>query len=74
MTERGCYTLTENLKKKLRSLAYETGLSESKHVRNALTLYLEHLELQKQRQCAEHDCTTTVQQEAASGSSQGTQN
>ena len=74
MTERGCYTLTKELKKKLRDVANETQIAESKHVRNALALYFEHLELQKQRQCAEHDCTTTVQQEAASGSSQGTQN
>ena len=50
MTERGCYTLTEKIKKKLRSLAYETELSESEHVRNALTLYFEHLESEKQRQ------------------------
>ena len=35
MTERGCYTLTEKLKKKLRSLAYanRTQISESEHVR-----------------------------------------
>ena len=50
MTESGCYTLTEKLKKKLRSLAYRTELSESEHVRNALTLYFEHLESEKQRQ------------------------
>ena len=48
MTERGCYTLTEELKKKLRSLAYETQIAESEHVRNALTLYFERLEAQKE--------------------------
>ena len=48
MTERGCYTMTKELKKKLRSLAYETELPESKHVRKALTLYFEHLETQKE--------------------------
>ena len=63
MTERGCYTLTEKLKKKLRSLAYRTELSESEHVRNALTLYFEHLESEKQRQQSQHECTTTAPQE-----------
>ena len=47
MTERGCYTLTKKFKQKLRSIAYETGLSESRHVRKALTLYFEHLDAQK---------------------------
>ena len=48
MTERGCYTLTENLKNKLRDVADRTQISESKHVRRALTLYFESLEAQKE--------------------------
>ena len=44
MTERGCYTLTEKIKKKLRDVANDTQLPESKHVRRALTLYFESLE------------------------------
>ena len=50
MTERGCYTLTKNLKNKLRDVANRTQMAESKHVRNALRLYFEHLESEKQRQ------------------------
>ena len=48
MTERGCYTLTEELKKQLRDVANRTQIAESKHVRNALSLYFEHLEAQKE--------------------------
>ena len=48
MTERGCYTLTKNLKNKLRDVANRTQMAESKHVRNALNLYFEHLEAQKE--------------------------
>ena len=48
MTERGCYTLTEKLKNKLRDVANDTQLPESKRVRNALRLYFEHLEAQKE--------------------------
>ena len=40
MTARGCYTLTKELKRKLRDVANGTQLAESKHVRNALTLYV----------------------------------
>ena len=40
MTARGCYTLTKELKQKLRDVANGTQLAESKHVRNALTLYV----------------------------------
>ena len=40
MTERGCYTLTKEIKQKLRDVANGTQLAESKHVRNALTLYV----------------------------------
>ena len=48
MTERGCYTLTKKIKKKLRDVANDTQLPESKHVRRALSLYFEHLEAQKE--------------------------
>ena len=48
MTERGCYTMTKEIKKKLRDVANETQIAESKHVRNALSLYFEHLEAQKE--------------------------
>ena len=48
MTERGCYTLTKNLKNKLRDVANDTQLPESKHVRRALSLYFEHLERKKE--------------------------
>ena len=48
MTERGCYTLTKNLKNKLRDVANRTQMAESKHVRRALSLYFEHLEAQKE--------------------------
>ena len=40
MTARCCYTLTKELKQKLRDVANGTQLAESKHVRNALTLYV----------------------------------
>ena len=46
MTERGCYTLTKKLKKKLRDVANRTQTSESKHVRKALDLYFKQLEAQ----------------------------
>ena len=46
ITERGCYTLTKNIKKKLRDVANRTQMPESEHVRNALNLYFEHLEIQ----------------------------
>ena len=48
MTERGCYTMTKKHKDALRDVANRTHLSESKHVRNALDLYFQHLEVQKQ--------------------------
>ena len=48
MAERGCYTLAKELKKKLRDVANDTQISESKHVRNALDLYFEHLERKKE--------------------------
>ena len=48
MTERGCYTLTKELKKQLRAIADETNIAESKHVRKALTLYFEHLDAEKE--------------------------
>ena len=48
MTERGCYTLTKNLKNKLRDVANRTQMAESKHVRRALSLYFEHLERKKE--------------------------
>ena len=44
MTERGCYTMTEEHKKKLQAVANRTQTSESKHVRKALDLYFKHLE------------------------------
>ena len=44
MTERGCYTLTKELKKQLRDVANRTQIAESKYVCNALTRYFEHLE------------------------------
>ena len=47
ITERGTYTLTKKIKKKLRDVANDTQLPESKHVRRALSLYFEHLEVQK---------------------------
>ena len=55
MTERGCYTLTEEIKQKLREVANRTQKAESKHVRNALRLYFEHLEAEKQSELARHD-------------------
>ena len=48
MTERGCYTLTKELKKQLRDVANRTQIAESKHVRNALSRYFEHLEAQEE--------------------------
>ena len=48
MTERGCYTLTKELKKQLRDVANRTQFAESKHVCNALTRYFEHLEAQEE--------------------------
>ena len=48
MTERGCYTLTKTLKKQLRDVANKTQIAESKHVRNALDLYFQHLEAQEE--------------------------
>lgn len=44
MTERGCYTLTKSLKQRLRRVADDTRLSESRHVRNALSLYFDRLD------------------------------
>ena len=55
MTERGCYTLTKAIKQKLRDVANGTQTAESKHVRNALTLYFEHLDAQKRSQLPRHD-------------------
>ena len=46
MTERGCYTLTKSLKRRLRAVANRTQVPESQHVRNALTLYFKHLRSQ----------------------------
>ena len=46
ITERGCYTLTKKIKKKLRDVANRTQMPESEHVRNALNLYFKHLETQ----------------------------
>ena len=57
MTERGTYTLTKKLKKKLRAVANDTQIPESKHVRNALDLYFEHLEAQKEGSDTVDDAT-----------------
>ena len=50
ITERGTYTLTKGLKQKLRTVANDTQLPESKHVRRALSLYFEHLEAERDRE------------------------
>ena len=47
ITEKGTYTLTESLAKRLFTLSFETGKSRSYHVRRALDLYFERLESQK---------------------------
>ena len=47
ITERGTYTLTKGLKHKLRTVANDTQLPESKHERRALSLYFERLETEK---------------------------
>ena len=46
ITERGTYTLTKKHKDKLRTVANDTQISESKLVRKALDLYFEQLEAQ----------------------------
>ena len=58
MTERGCYTLTKEIKKQLRDVASETQIAESKHVRNALALYFEHLEAQTNHENPSQDTLT----------------
>ena len=55
MTERGCYTLTKEVKQKLRDVANRTQTAESKHVRKALRLYFEHLESEKRSELSRHD-------------------
>ena len=44
ITEKGCYTLTEPLAKRLFNLSFETGQSRSYHVRKALEMYFQRLE------------------------------
>lgn len=60
MTARGCFTMTEKHKDKLRRLAFDTEISESKHVRNALDLYFEQLDAQKQGEQPDMEITTNV--------------
>ena len=48
MTERGTYTMPKALKEKLGAMAYAKNIPESEIVRNALDLYFEQLESQKQ--------------------------
>lgn len=50
MTERGCFTMTEKHRKRLRAVANQKQKSESKIVRHALDLYFEHLESQKEQE------------------------
>lgn len=47
ITEEGCYTLTPPIAQRLLKLSFETGQSQSYHVRRALDLYFERLESQK---------------------------
>ena len=47
MTERGCYTVTPRIEKKLRELSYETGKSQSQICREALDLYFDLLDMEK---------------------------
>ena len=48
MTERKTFTMTKEHRKRLEGIAYDTNISESKHVRNALDLYFEQLDAENQ--------------------------
>lgn len=50
MTARATFTMTEEHRERLRAVANQKQKSESKIVRNALDLYFEQLETQKQEE------------------------
>ena len=50
MTARATFTMTQEHRERLRAVANQTQKSESKIVRNALDLYFEQLESQKEQE------------------------